>query len=73
MITKEMFEVWMQDEITKEIFSGIQDIKVQIEEGLKSEEIILAKDGQLRLARLLGQRDGLNILLNIEYEEFGNE
>ena len=73
VVTKEMFTVWRQDPVTKQIMDRLQDLREQIQHGLKDEAIILCDSGQLKLARLLGQRDGLDVLLNIQYDEDEDE
>lgn len=74
IITREIFTIWKNDPVTAFMFSQLQRLRESIEAGLKDETIILSDGGQLKLARLLGQRDGLDTVLNMSYEdEVGDE
>lgn len=68
-ITKDLFDTWLRDPITKHVFRLLQNLREDIEAGLKSEAIILDDRAQVKLARLLGQRESLDFMLNMEYGE----
>lgn len=70
-INAELFQLWRTDPVTKYIFKQLKVLREEVEYGLKDENIILSDNGQLRLARLLGQRDGIDTLLKIQYDEDG--
>ena len=70
-LNKEVFNTWLTDPVTKLIFTQLTEVRETIESGLKDESIILSDGGQLKLARLLGQRDGIDAILNIKYDDGG--
>ena len=70
-INPELFHLWRTDPVTQYIFKQLKLLREEVEYGLKDEQIILSDNGQLKLARLLGQRDGIDTLLKIQYDEDG--
>lgn len=71
-ITEQMFSAWKSDPVTKEIFSGLTELRGLINDELRSEGNILADNAQIKLARILGQREGIDSILNISYEAIGD-
>jgi hypothetical protein len=68
-ISKEHFSQWKQDPVTIELFSFLEKYKVNLEEEMLNDEIILSRDSKTHLARLVGQRAMLNDILKISFEE----
>lgn len=68
-ISEEMFNIWIKDPVTLDIFERLKTIRASLTEYLQENELIFDDKGQLKLARLIGQREGIDTLLNIEWED----
>lgn len=69
VLTKDTLTKWKNDPFTQEVLVNIKQLRASIQESMLDEDLILNPNGQIRLARLLGQREGLDLLLNIHHEE----
>ena len=68
-IGKNNFLTWKHDEVTKEVFKALQEAREHINETLTNAEILLGENAEKNLARLVGQREGIDLLLQISYED----
>lgn len=69
-ISKEDFNMWKNDYVTKEFFLAIESLRDNINEQLLSDSIISSSQGHLMLNRLAGIREGLNQVLFASGEDF---
>ena len=72
-VDKEMFDDWKQHAVTELVFSGLQRLRGNIESALCNEGLIMGEDAKAKLARLLGQREGIDLILNIKCEEIAED
>lgn len=68
-IANEEFVRWKNDDVTKEIFAAITNIRNQLNQAMTSADVVMVSDSDRRVARLLGQREGLDLILNIHFND----
>ena len=74
MVTRADFLQWKKEEVTKEVFSILAEIRDNIEADMLNPSMIRDVNGQLKLNELLGYRNAINDLLDFEIlEEDDNE
>ena len=67
-ITKEEFQAWKENKVTMTITQGLVDIQNDLKDFLGNGGTI-AKDSTISTDFIVGRIQGLNEVLNIEYEE----
>ena len=72
-ISKEEFGLWKQHEVTKNLYSALKTIRLQIEQDMLDDNVILSDKGHVTLARLSGIREGLSIILNLTAEDVDDD
>lgn len=70
-VSRESFRSWMRDPVTKGIFAELKAVRAGYNERLTDANHIMGD--QLNLAKWLGKREGLDILLQIEAVDFSTE
>lgn len=70
-LTKADFIQWKNDRMTKHLMSQLAEIRNQLKEVLRAPNTILGD--QKIAARILGQQEGLEVVLNIDFEESTDE
>lgn len=75
MITQESFHEWRSHPVTIEVYKALEDTKKLDEENLINGNTLCTDPGETSLltARIVGKIQGLNQLLNISYEDEGDE
>ena len=68
-MTEKEFDMWMTDPLTKEIFAQLVVQRENINLQLTDSNLVFENKGQLQMARLIGQREGLDLLLEVMYED----
>lgn len=68
-ITKDDFVTWENNIITKKLFTALQEIRDKQQQNMSNEAIILADDCQKTLVRVLGILEGLDIVLQMDFED----
>ena len=63
------FRTWMKDPVTVALFSTLEEVREEIEAGMENSDNISASDCHLRMMKLLGIREGIDLVLNINYED----
>lgn len=71
-ITTEDFEIWKEHYITKQLYVHLHSIRESVVEGLQDENLY-SPEGLLKLKRLCGTRSIIDIILNIQLEDFIDE
>jgi hypothetical protein len=66
-VTGEMFKIWKNDPITKFVFSELETLKLNISAALTDTSFLLAEDSRVKIARLVGERDAIDSILNINF------
>lgn len=72
-IDQSEFNYWINDPVTKKIFKALQEERDGIEKQLANSQVLLKPDVAQVVARLVGQREGLDLLLQIQYEDLEEE
>lgn len=72
IVSKQEFALWKQQTITQLIFKNLEDLKKGMEEALLNTDFHL-KTNDLERGRLLGQREGIELLLNVHVEDIEEE
>lgn len=72
-IDKDEFTQWLEGPVTKYVFKQIEILREEINATLTDADVVFHPDSAKRLARLVGQREGVDLLLNIEYEDVKDE
>ena len=70
-ITKESFYRWKRDPVTKAIMETLQNLRTDINVMLTDGNLIM--DSPKDLINLLGRRDGIDIILQMTFEEAVDE
>ena len=73
MIDASNFHRWKKDPTTIQLFEGLQSLRDQINEQLIDAHVILEPDSRVHLARLIGMREGLDTVLQIEVDDLIEE
>lgn len=68
-IDKSNFLTWKNDVVTKEIFEVIKEIREDINLKLTNADVLLGDNADKVISRLVGQREGLDILLEVSFED----
>ncbi len=72
-ISKENFAIWKRDPVTIELLSFLKQVRVFLEAGMLDPSVILQDGGIVEYARAVGQRDGIDMVLDIEFEDLIEE
>ncbi len=72
-ITKSQFIAWKNDPITKKFFSALKETRDNIEEMMKDSEVILSAGAAQKLVRLVGNREGIDLVLNTSTEDYDDD
>lgn len=67
---KEQFEEWRANPGTVEVFEEVNKLREALKESLANGATL---GSEVQTARVVGNIEGLNQLLNIKYEEAGDE
>lgn len=70
------FVAWKNDEVTKEVFRALKRARDYVNLSLTNSDIILGDNAKKAIPRLVGQREGLDLILEItcdDLEEDNNE
>jgi hypothetical protein len=70
-IEKAQFAAWKADAVTKEIFASLVAIRENINRNLVDGNVVMGDPKHA--IRLLGQREGLDVLLQIEAADVAEE
>ena len=62
----QQYRSWKNDPVTVEVMRVLQRIQSHLTTALTNPELIMEKDSGKTMARLLGQRDGIEMILNIQ-------
>lgn len=68
-IDSSSFVDWMRHPVTKVIMQYLEENDALLKEQMTNPDICLANDGQKSLARIVGNREALNMIINIEYKD----
>ncbi len=69
MIDESDFVAWKKLEITKGLFSNLQKVREEIEQQMLNSEVIMGKDSVRLLSQLVGLRNGVDLTLNITFDD----
>lgn len=70
VIEKHEFELWMHNPITQALLTSLQNLREDICHALQDGSVIMDdKSGKL-LPKLLGQREAIDLILNLKFEDF---
>jgi hypothetical protein len=61
--------MWKNDEVTKHIFALLKQAREEVNLALTNADIVLGENSDRAIPRLIGQREGLDLLLEISYED----
>lgn len=72
-ISQSDFVDWKNQPITKIIFENLNTIREEINLTLTNSDVLLGKDSHVQIPRLIGYREGVDLLLQISYEDLENQ
>lgn len=72
-VSKSQFSAWKNDPITKQFFKALKEARDNIEELMISSDIILSADATQKLTRLVGNREGIDLVLTTSIEDYDDE
>ena len=73
MIGKEQFFDWKHNPVTEEVFKALQLLRTEINQTLNSEDFLLGKDAHTQIPKLLGRREGIDLILEITIDDLEEE
>lgn len=65
----EEFRTWKRDIVTQAMYKALQEVREDIELNMTDSNIILDPQCQVKMAKLLGMREGLDLVLEMTFEE----
>lgn len=68
-ISATQFRAWLNDDVTRRVFTLLRERRGEINTDLVDSNAIMSSDWHLQAARLVGERDGLDRLLEVQYSE----
>ena len=71
LLSKEDFALWKRHPITRAIFKDLRESKADLERALSSGGTLTGEAGATaeKTARMIGNIEGIRLLLNIKYED----
>ena len=72
-IEKFDFEAWKGNEITKKVFEKLVEVRSNINVALTDATLVMDTESAKKMARLVGIREGIDLILQIEYEDVNEE
>lgn len=72
-ISGEMFHTWKKDPVTQELMSKLQSLYDGLNVHLASDNVVMHERSAQVAARLLGQKEGLGVILNVQLSDFEEE
>lgn len=69
MIDSSEFKAWKESQVTQEIFKALQYIKDENQKAMSSSDVIMHSDSSKILARLLGQQQAIDMILQIKLDD----
>ena len=73
VVSKEAFYRWKNDPVTAAIFNALEEMRETLNDRLTDASIIMHEDHQKISIHTLGQRDGIDLLLQIDLEDISEE
>ena len=67
------FHSWKQDEVTVEILKALKKAREEINLTLTNSDVLLGANAEKAIPRLIGQREGLDLMLEISFEDLEGE
>ena len=68
-VEKANFYTWKNDEVTKEVFEALREAREQVNLALTNADVVLGSEANKAIPRLIGQREGIDLILQISYED----
>ena len=72
-LDRSLFIEWEQHPITKAIFSRLEEIRKSISDEMQDAHVIMSDNSGKKLAYLLGERNSIELVLNMTIEDITNE
>lgn len=70
-ISSANYHRWRYDPVTVALMERLEQIKIELQNGLLNEQVLMGD--QKNIARLLGNIEALNLVLNINVEDMTEE
>ena len=67
------FRKWEKDEVTVALFKALKRVREDVVFEMQDANLIMANNAEKKLARLVGIREGLDLVLEITFEELEDE
>lgn len=64
---------WKKEPVTIKLLEALQDLRDSVERNMLDADLILDEDSRAKLARLVGIREGLDVVLQIEVDDLVEE
>lgn len=68
-IDLDSFKVWLEDPVTKHIFNRMEEEREKVNTDLINANLIMSPRAQVKLAMLVGVRNGIDLFLQIQYSD----
>lgn len=68
-ISQTNFFIWKSDPVTKEIFKLLSEAREELNLTLTNAEVLLGSNASQTIPRIIGQREALDLILEIKYED----
>lgn len=67
------FRHWINDEVTKEVFKVLKNVREDINTKLTNSHVLLGENKDTEVPRLIGQREGIDLILEVKCEDLEEE
>lgn len=68
-ITNEMFHIWKKEPVTKALMEALLAYRADLNEAMTNSDVIEEKDSRAKLLRMIGLREGIDLVLNLEVDQ----
>lgn len=66
------YRIWKQNPVTIKLFKFLKELRIDLEMQMLDGAVIMHHDSEKFLSKLLGMREGLDLILQMEFEDINN-
>lgn len=64
-----MFHIWKREPVTKALMEALSSYRDDLNEAMTNSDVIEDKDSRAKLLRMVGLREGIELVLNLEVDQ----
>lgn len=66
------YRTWKKDVVTKALFKSLKEARELVSDAMVNSDTIMRDDCSRNMAKLLGMREGIDLVLEMTFEDFKN-